>query len=118
MGRPIGASDPVSGKVDPSNRYIPGAYTVTVGPQQIGVAAGYGNFECYHIAIQGPAGSTFQVYIGNDFYDFVPRGDINSWDPSQPMQLVSGQTVYFYWSVGTGAPIPIVQMFFRETSVL
>jgi hypothetical protein len=117
MPRRLGASEPVTGVVDPGNLYVPGGYTVKMGPQQMGVGA-VGEFECYHIAIQGPAGSTFQVYVGTDFYDYVARGDINSWDPSQPMKLTSGSTVYFYWSVGTGTPVPVVTMFFQEASAL
>lgn len=109
----LGESDLVDGKLDPSNLYVPGAYTVKMGPQQMGVANGVGEFECYHIAIQGPAGSSFQIYIGNKFYDFVVNGDINSWDPSQPMKLVSGNTVYFYWNVSSGTPVPAVTMYFQ-----
>lgn len=109
----LGDSGLVEGVIDPNNLYVPGAYTVKVGPQQAGVAAGVGDFECYHIAIQGPAGSSFQIYIGDKFYDFVENGDINSWDPSQPMKLISGNTVYFYWNVSTGTPIPTVTMYFQ-----
>lgn len=117
MPRRLGASDIVPGKLDPNNRYIAGAYTVTMGSQQMGVANGPGDFECYHIAIQGASGSSFQVFVGNDFYDYVARGDINSWDPSQTMKLITGTTVYFYWSNTTGLA-PSVQMFFQEATYL
>lgn len=109
----LGDSGPIQGALDPYNFYSPGSYTVKVGPQQIGVAAGVGNFECYHIAIQGPPGSSFQIYIGDKFYDFVENGDINSWDPAQPMKLVAGNTVYFFWNVSSGEPIPTVTMYFQ-----
>ena len=98
------------------NPYILGGYVVKFGPQQIGISIG--DFECYHIVISGPAGSSFQIYIGDKFYDFVQNGDINSWDPSQPMKLAYGNTVYFYWSVGTGTPIPTVTMYFQQSSPL
>jgi hypothetical protein len=114
--KPLGDSGLVEGAADPNNLYVPGAYTVTVGPQQIGVSNGVGNFECYHIAIQGPPGSSFQVWISGKFYDFVQNGDINSWDPAQPMKLISGNTVYFYWNVATGEPVPAVTMYFQEAN--
>lgn len=117
MPRRLGSSDLVTGVLDPNNRYVPGAYTVTMGPQQMGVANGPGDFECYHITIKGAGGSSFQVYIGNDFYDYVSRGDINSWDPAQTMKLSSGSVVYFFWSNNT-APAPSVQMFFQEATYL
>lgn len=116
MTAALGDSGLIEGALDTSNLYVPGAYTVTLGPQQMGISNGVGAFECYHIAIQGPGGSSFQIYIGDKFYDFVANGDINSWDPSQPMKLVSGNTVKFYWNVATGTPIPAVTMYFQEAS--
>lgn len=116
MTAALGDSGQVEGTLDPNNLYVPGAYTVKMGPQQLGVSNGVGAFECYHIAIQGPAGSSFQVYIGTNFYDFVENGDINSWDPAQPMKLVSGNTVYFYWNVAAGQPVPTVTMYFQEAT--
>jgi hypothetical protein len=115
MPRAVGESDTVEGVADKNNRYVPGAYTVTMGPQQMGVSLG--EFQCYHITIKGPPGSSFQVYVGNKFYDFVTNGDINSWDPNQPMKLVGGNTVYFYWNTHTGM-VPTVTMFFEEMSPL
>jgi len=112
MPASLGSSLPVEGVLDSRNRYVPGAYTVTMGPQQMGVTMGA--FECYHIAIKGPAGSNFQVYIGDNFYDYVARGDINSWDPNQPMLLSQQSVVYFYWNVTTGTPVPTVTMYFQE----
>lgn len=110
----LGSTLPVSGVLTLANRYVAGGYVVKMGPQELGVTMG--EFECYHIAIQGPAGSNFQVYLGDNFYDFVPRGDINSWDPNQPMLLSQQSVVYFYWSVGTGTPVPTVTMYFQEVS--
>lgn len=114
--KPLGDTGEITGALDGNNLYVPGAYTVKLGPQQLGVAGGVGNFECYHIAIKGPPGSSFQIYIGNKFYDFVQNGDINSWDPAQPMKLISGNNVYFYWNVKTGTPVPTVTMFFQEAN--
>ena len=98
------------------NPYVSGGYVIKFDPPTIGISIG--NFECYHIVISGPAGSSFQIYIGDKFYDFVENGDINSWDPSQTMKLVYGNTVFFYWSVGTGTPIPTATMYFQEASPL
>lgn len=112
----LGCSLPIEGIIDTRNRYTPGAYTVTMGPQQMGVTGGIGAFECHHIAIQGPPGSNFQVYVGDNFYDYVPRGDINSWDPNQPMQLSPQSVVYFYWNVNTGTPKPTVTMYFQRVT--
>lgn len=118
MTAALGDSGPIEGVLDQGNLYVPGAYTVTMGPQQMGVSSGFGAFECYHIAIMGPAGSSFQIYVGNKFYDFIENGDINSWDPANPMKLIGGNTVYFYWNVSTGIPIPTVTMYFQEPNPL
>jgi hypothetical protein len=34
------------------------------------------------------------------------------------MKLVYGNTVYFYWSTGTGTPVPSATMYFQESSPL
>lgn len=74
-------------------------------------------FEVYHIALSGPSASQFQVFIDATFYDYVPRGDINSWDPSQPMHCRPGETIFFYWNTGAGSA-PTVTLFCRQPSLL
>lgn len=106
----LGSAD-ASGVISPANSFNAGNWTVTFDPPTIGISVGA--FECYHIVISGPAGSNFTIYIGTSFYDYVAQGDINSWDPHQPMLLVQGVNVYFYWNTGTGST-PKVTMYFRE----
>lgn len=73
-----------------------GNWTVTFPPDVINCNTPY--FEIYHIVIQGAPSSTFTVYIDNYQWDTSQQGYLNSWDPSQPMPLQPGQTLYFYWS--------------------
>lgn len=73
-----------------------GNWTVTFDPQTINVQLT--QFECYKIVIHGAPGSTFTVYIDQAQWDTSQRGDINSWDPTQPMPLNHGQYLYFFWS--------------------
>jgi hypothetical protein len=104
------------GALDTTNRNV-GNYTVTFDNSVLSMNAE--KFECYHIAIDGPFGSSFQIFIGNQFYDNVVVGWQNSWDPSQTMKLESGQVIYFFWSVGPPAtPVPTVTMYFQEASPL
>lgn len=72
-------------------------------------------FEVYHATVSGPSSSNFQVFIDSTFYDYAVRGDINSWDPAQPMVIQPGNTLYYYWNTGA-APMPSVTVFCRETS--
>lgn len=72
-------------------------------------------FEVYHAAVSGPASSNFQVFLDTTFYDYAVRGDINSWDPAQPMAIQPGQTLYYYWNTAAGAA-PKVTVFCRESS--
>ena len=92
-----------------------GNYTVVFDPQVLGM--NLPRFECYHIVISGPAGSSFTIYVGANFYDNVTPGDVNSWDPNQTMKLQLGQNIYFYWNTGTGT-VPMVTMYFQEPSPL
>lgn len=77
----------------------PGNWTVTFAPQDLNVYLPY--FEIYKIVIHGAAGSTFDVYVDIAQWDTSVRGDINSWDPVQPLVMSPGQYLYFYWSYST-----------------
>lgn len=95
----------------------PGNWTATFTPQVIGVSES--TFECYRIVIKGgPAGSTFDIYVGTNLYDSVSPGDTNSWDPNQTMKLIQGNTVEFRWNTGTGTSGPQVWMYFQESELL
>jgi hypothetical protein len=100
----------VTGAVDPSNPVLVGGWTAAFTPQVLNISQ---QFEVYHIAVKGPIGSSFQVYQDTTFYDAVARGDLNSWDPSQPMLVQAGRTIYFYYNSAV-APAPLVTIYCRE----
>jgi hypothetical protein len=97
------------------NPYGNGLWVGTVDP----VIWVYGTnpFEIYHISVRGPVGSTLEVWIDQTFYSATPRGDINEYDPTHPIQMNGGQTLYFFWNVG-GATSPLVTVWAREPAVL
>lgn len=97
------------GKPDPERA---GAWTITFDPADIGIRV---QSEVYHMAIKGPAGSSFDVYLDDVFYDAVARGDKNSWDPAQPMHIQPGSTILFYFN-RAGGTVPKATLFFREVS--
>ena len=59
--------------------------------------------EVYHIALDGPVGSSAQIYRDNRPWDFVAQAWSNGWDPSQPMLLNPGHSVQFCWNVAFAA---------------
>jgi hypothetical protein len=89
-----------------------GFWTVAFTPAVFSISV---PFEVYHAAVSGPANSNFQVWIDSTFYDYAVRGDINSWDPAQPMVIQPGNTLYYYWNTAS-SPTPNVTVFCRETS--
>ncbi len=103
-----------TGAVDAQNPVLAGGWTIKFQPQDIGIRV---DCEVYHIAVVGPSGSQFQVWIDTTFYDNVVRGDINGWDPAQPMFLRPGDSVFFYYNTAA-TPAPKATLFFRETSPL
>lgn len=102
----------LAGAPDADNPVQAGGWTIAFTPAAIGIRV---NAEVYHIAVQGPPSSQFQVYIDTTFYDNVVRGDINSWDPSQPMFVRPGDTVFLHYNTAGGSA-PKATLFFRETS--
>lgn len=104
-----------TGKISPTGDINAGKWTVTFDPATIGISEPL--FDCYHIVISGPTGSTFTIYIGPRPWDNVSPGDVNSWDPAQPMHLQQGDHVYFYWNTGAGSA-PTVTMWFQKPTPL
>lgn len=91
----------------------PGNWTASFTPSSMGVMIN--NFELYHAVItQGPAGSTFTMSLGLRPWSGSSRGDINEWDPAQPLLLNASETVYFYWNAATTTtPAPKVTIWLR-----
>jgi hypothetical protein len=76
-----------------------GNWTVTFDTAALNVKVPY--FEIYHIAVKGAAGSTFTVYKNLGWWDSNNYGQLNGWDPNEPMQCNPSDTVYFYYSDAT-----------------
>ena len=89
----------VTGIADISNPFGESFWTCTFDPAVFVIAV---EFEIYHMAIKGPTGSQLEVFKDSTFYDNVQRGDVNSWDPAQPLAITPGQTLFFYWNTGDG----------------
>ena|SRR5690242_11571026 len=73
-----------------------GNWTVTFDPSDLTTNVAY--FEIYHIVISGAANSTMTWFVDNKQWEVTVAGDVNSWDPNQPLLMVPGQSLYFYWS--------------------
>lgn len=74
------------------------------------------SFSIFHIYLTtspnlnwlaSPAEGQFQVWINGQPWDFQPYSANNSWDPAQPMPLIPGDEVDFFFNNGL-APAPLV----------
>lgn len=99
---------------DGSNPYGDGYWCATFDPKVFAVAAN--EFEVYHIALKGPAGSKVEVWADRTFYDTTQHGDLNSWDPNEPLHMNGGSTLYFYWN-SANTPTPFVTVWLRQSSL-
>jgi hypothetical protein len=74
-----------------------GNWTVQFPPSLLNVNVP--EFECWKIIVTGGSPSaTFNVYINGAIFDTAVYAPNNSWDPTQPMILRPGDTLYFYYS--------------------
>lgn len=90
----------------------PGNWTVQFTPADLNINVAF--FEVYKIVVKGAPGSSFDVYVGLNQWDSGIRGDFNSWDPSETLELIPGQDIYFYWSnAATDGNQPSVTMWLR-----
>lgn len=101
------------GTVNPDNPVLAGGWTIAWRPDKLPNVPAL----AYHAAVQGPAGSRFQVWIDTTFYGNVKRGDIADWDPFQPMFIRPGSTVFYHFNTATGSP-PKATLFLREPPVV
>ena len=85
------------------NPYLPGTgWDVVFDPAAI--ASSLTEMEVYHIALDGPVGSSLVVLIDGSEWDYVNQGWSNGWDPSQPILLAQTATVALCWNVAATAP--------------
>ena len=83
-------------------------------------------FECYQISLDGPVGSSVQVSINLQPWNFVLQGWQNWDDPQQPMLLSTEDEIEFFWTVPATSPPytmtggnnvqPVVTLWLREAS--
>lgn len=91
---------------NPTNIYGATNFTVAMTPADFQIR---NKFLIKGMVIRGPSGSELQVFVDNVFRSATPRGDLNSWDPAQPLPMFPSQTLYFYWNVAVGT-IPTVTL--------
>lgn len=86
-----------------------GNWTVSLEPADIGVTVS--TFEMYHMFISAPTlaadqQSSARVMLNQYFWDATLIAQLNSWDPSQPMLLTPGDTIYVLFDVPTEMTTP------------
>lgn len=117
---PLGAR-PVVAVADTTGQNT-GNWTAMIDNSVISTNVPY--FELYHLYIKSPVLSSAQtsaeVMLNQNFWDATLVAQLNSWDPSQPMLLTPGDTIYVLFDVPISeTPAPIVYAWFRyDTAVL
>jgi hypothetical protein len=92
---------------DNRNPYGNGFWAVEFSPAIFNF--GSNNFMINHIYLEGPTGSQFRVFVNQRPYSTSSRGDNNEWDPNNPLFMIGGQSLIFYWnSAGTPQPLVVV----------
>lgn len=102
-GAQLGVSDAAPG-IGGINPYLPGTgWDVIFQPADLSIPPD-GEVEIYHIAIDGPIGSSAIVMRDGKIWDYVAQGWANGWDPSQPMLIRGGHYVQICWNVAFTSP--------------
>lgn len=100
--------------VNLANPFSPTGWIVQFTPKDLSIQEA---FVIYHIAVQGPnlASCNLQLWLDTTFYSATVRGDINDYDPNQPIPVKPGQNVNLYWDTAVN-PAPLVTVFCRQPS--
>lgn len=80
------------------NPYLPGTGWV-VSFDTAAIGSNLPELELYHIALDGPVGSSAAVLLDGSPWDYVNQAWSNGWDPSQPMLIWQGATLAICWNV-------------------
>jgi hypothetical protein len=91
----LGSRGPVTGTRDTSGMN-PGNWTIAFTPNIINVNVP--QFQVYKMVVKGAANTTFNVYVDAKQWDVGIYGTLNSWDPTQPLVMRPGETLYFAYS--------------------
>jgi hypothetical protein len=91
-----------------------GNWTVQFAPKDIAVTVT--EFEVYKIVVTGSAQTaTFNLFVDAQQWDTSVYATNNSWDPSQPLIVRYGQTLYFFYStVSSDGKQPKVTIWLRH----
>lgn len=60
--------------------------------------------EIYHMAIDGPIGSSLAIFRNGRTWDYQGQGWKNGWDPEQPLQIPHADLLYVCWSAAFTNP--------------
>jgi len=61
-------------------------------------------FECYQISLDGPVGSSVQMYRNSVPWNYVLQGWQNYNDPQQALQILNGDEIRFAWNFAFTSP--------------
>lgn len=98
----------VRGRLNPQNPVFAGGWTVSFTPSDFCVRET--GFAIYHMALKGPSGSTFEMWLDDTFYS-AALGEINDNDLNQVISVDSGNVLNFHWNTAAGvAPYVTVHL--------
>jgi len=89
---------------DYSASVVSGVYVIQTIPKPY-------NRALYTISLQGPAGSSLQIFLNGSFFDNTPRGDLNTANYFGNRQIPKNAVLKLVWSVGTGTPVPSASIY-------
>lgn len=96
----LGSRGPILGISDVTqnvNPYLPGTgWDVVIDPNQW--FSNLTDIEIYHIALDGPIGSSVTILRNGHTWDFVAQGWANGWDPSQPLPIPQQDLIQICWN--------------------
>lgn len=94
-----------------------GNWTITFPPQVLNCRVALA--EVYQLSIDGPIGSTMSLYRNTHVWNQVIQGWANNYDPTNPLYIRPGDSVFLYWKAPAGplpngsTPVPTAKLWLR-----
>jgi hypothetical protein len=101
--RDLGPTRPLVATPDQTFRNT-GNWTIVADPQVLNCHVGQA--EISQIGLDGPVGGTVSVYRNQQLWNAVVQGWSNNYDPTNPLYIRPGDTVFLFWKVPVSWPGP------------
>lgn len=102
--RDLGPTHLLTATIDQTTRNA-GNWTIVANPQDLNCKVALA--EVHQISIDGPIGSAMTLCRNTRVWNQVVQGWANNYDPTNPLYIRPGDSLFFFWKAAAGVWLPV-----------